>query len=114
MAKVNHIKTDLQNVATLEDLRRYTALALNGILAQFNGKIDFGDNVRTSGPIAISFVTPNATVSVNHTLGRTPIGYFVSGQDAAGSVLLANQASWTANTVFLTASAAMNAQVMLF
>lgn len=110
MAKVNNVQTMLQNVATWEDARRYVSEALTSILTQFNGKIDFGDNIRSAGPITVSFPNSSAVLAVSHSLGRIPTGYIILTQSAAGNVLVpagANYA-WTSSFMFLQASAAMN------
>lgn len=114
MARINNTQPGLQNVATIEELKRFTAMTLNAIIDQFNGKVDFGDNIRTSGPLDVAFVTPGVAVKVNHTLGRTPVGYLVSSQDAAGNILRPATPAWNATSIFLSASSAMNAELMLF
>ena len=59
------------------------ALNLKGIL---NRGISFDDNVDCRRVSVTSHVTPGTEFSIAHTLGKTPIGYLVYGQNGAGSV----------------------------
>lgn len=116
MARINNTQPSLQNSKTFQEVARYAALTLGAILDQVNGKLDFGDNVRTSGPTSVAFIAANAPVKIAHTLGRIPMGYFVTSQDAAGNVLVpvGNGVTWNATNIFLSASAIMNADVLIF
>lgn len=116
MARVNNISTLIQGVNSIEGLRRFVANALDSILTQFNGKLDFGDNVRTFGPVSIEF-TGTLPTKVNHGLGRTPIGYFIVGLDAAAIIYNPDRTSfpWTDTQIFLQSNTAnITAQVLIF
>lgn len=116
MGRVNNISTLIQGVETIADLRRFLANAMDSILTQLNGKLDFGDNIRTFGPTNVLFSTTLPT-KINHGLGRTPIGYFVTSLDAAAIIYVPNQTSfpWTDTQVFLQSNTAnLNAAILLF
>lgn len=116
MARVNNISTLIQGVNSIEGLRRFVANALDSILTQFNGKLDFGDNIRSFGPVAVEF-SNTLPMKINHGLGRTPIGYFVVGLSAAAIVFNPDRASfpWTDTQIFLQSNtASIDAQILIF
>ena len=115
MARVNNIQTDLQNVGTIEALRRFVGAALNSIVLQMNGKLDIVDNLRASGPLNVSIPSANTPVKIVHNLNRDPIGYWVVGQDAAVSVYYPSQAvyPWTPQQIYLSASGAVNLTIFV-
>lgn len=115
MARITNISTLIQGIKTIDDLRRFVASALDSILTQLNGKLDFGDNIRTFGPVTVTF-SNTLPMKINHGLGRTPIGFFVTYLDRAAIIYVPNQTSfpWTDTQVFLqsnTASAVANIMV---
>lgn len=112
MARVNSVSTLVQGLKSVPDLARFVASALDAILTQFNGKIDFGDNVRTFGPVTVVFSTTLPT-KINHELGRTPVGYFITSADRVVSVYTPNKTSfpWNDTQIFVqsnTASASVD------
>lgn len=113
MARVNNIQTDLQNVKDVPTLARFVGSALASLLAQFNGKVDVGDNIRASGPFTIGFLSANTAIKIPHSLARPPIGYWVMQQDAVGSIYSPNQVTfpWNDSQIYLAASAPMTAVV---
>lgn len=115
MARVNNIPTNLQSLKEVPNLARFTSAAIDSIVSQVNGKLDFVDNVRVSGPLAVAFTTPNVAVKVIHFLGRQPVGYLVIGQDAAASIYFPSLVTfpWTSTQIYLSASAIVNAQVFV-
>lgn len=76
---------DLQNVKTLEDLKRYVTIFLGQVSDAINGKISVVDNIRGQ-IIAVTFPVANVTVQVAHTLGATPVGYLAISADSALSL----------------------------
>lgn len=115
MARVNNVQYDLQNVTQTQVLARFVGAAFNSILLQLNGKLDFGDNIRCSGPLTVGFTTSSDPVKIPHSLGRQPLGYLVIQQDAAASIYSPNQNMypWNATQIYLSASAAVNAQIFV-
>jgi len=83
---------------------------------EFNGKLDFGDNIRSFGPVTAEFSNTLPT-KINHGLGRTPIGYFVVGLDAAAIVFNPDRTSfpWTDTQIFLQSdTASISARILIF
>lgn len=115
VARVNNIQTDLQNVSTIESLRRFVGAALNSIVLQMNGKLDVVDNLRAFGPVQVFFSSTNTPTKVVHGLGRQPLGYWLIQQDAAGSVFVPDQDMypWTPTQIYLSSSAIMNVSVFI-
>jgi hypothetical protein len=108
MGRINTVATLLQKVATLEDLRRFSGAALDAILTQLNGKIDFGDNIRADGPVELE-LTASTPTRVFHNLGRAPIGYLIVEQSAHGSVIhpTGSEFEWTSQQIFIQSSVDM-------
>lgn len=115
MGRINNISTAVQSVQTLEDLRRYVAAALEAIVIQINGKLTFGQNVQTFGPVTASFdsITPTKII---HGLGRVPQGYIVTSVDSINILTKPDVTlyPWTSTQIFLTGFAPGNADVLLF
>lgn len=93
----------MQSVETIEELRRFVSRSLEAITGQFNGRVDFGDNVRSS---TVTVLLRNEPTSVPHSLGRVPQGYIVIGQNAVGTVFRPSSAlfPWTETQLFLQSS----------
>lgn len=49
--------------------------------------------------------------TVNHTLGRVPLGFIITSRDSAATVY---NTAWDSTTVSLTASASLNATIYFF
>lgn len=116
MARVNSVSTLIQGLKSVPELSRFVASALDAILTQFNGKIDFGDNVRTFGPVTVVFSNTSPT-KINHELGRTPVGYFVTSTDQVVSVYTPNKTSfpWTDTQIFIQSNTAgASVDVLIF
>ena len=111
MAKLKSIQS-CSNVATWQDLRRYSSQALSEIIDEINGQIDVIGNLRTS---QISVVFPGAGVQVKapHALERAPAGYFVSGLSAPVIVYNGTDAA-TSSEIYLRANGAATATVVVF
>ncbi len=115
MARVNNISTAVQNVKTLEDLRRYVASALDAIVAQFNGKLDFGDNIRSFGPVSI-LVNSAAPTKVIHGLGRVPQGYIATSMDIVNVLTTPDKTlyPWTSTQLFVQGLADGTVEILIF
>lgn len=95
------------------DIPRYASMNFAAIGNALNGNVEFGANIRSS-TTAVAFLAASTVVEVPHTLGRIPQGYIVIGQDAAGSILTSQLTNpWTASKIYLNASAAMNATLII-
>jgi hypothetical protein len=97
-------------------LTEQAAAALSGYLATFatkiNGNISLGDGVQSSRAgnldaqwLSHFFLTADAEEQLPHDLKRVPVGYWVVGQDKAGSVYVSNKGGWGNDRFFLKASA---------
>lgn len=109
------MKAVIQNISNMEgdDVARYASTNFDAIGLALNGNIEFGANIRSSTSIAV-FLVAGQVVAVPHKLGRTPQGYFVIKQDAAGSVLTSELTNpWTSTVIYLNASAAMTATLII-
>lgn len=115
MGRLNNLSTNLSNTDDA-GLRQFLSNALSQIIAVINGKLDFSDNVRTDGPISVTFVDTAVPVRIPHGLGRTPIGFWTSSIGAANIVYVPNKTSfpWTANQIYLQCNGILTAQVMIF
>lgn len=104
--------TNVSNVSNV-DLPRFCSINFEAIATQLNGNLEFGANVKAS-PTVVVFPSASQVVAVPHTLGRTPSGYLVIKQDVAGSVLTSESTNqWTASVIYLNASAAMTATLII-
>lgn len=59
---------------------------VQNLIAILDHGISFNDNMDVSQVSVTTHATPGTEFSVAHTLGKTPTGYIVCGQSAAGSV----------------------------
>lgn len=114
MARINNIQTNLQSVLDIPALRRFVGAALDSMVTQLNGKLDFGDNIRCVGPLSV-VLSGTDPVKVPHTLGRQPLGYLVIQQDAGQTIYAPNQVMypWTPTQIYLVATGSVNAQVFV-
>lgn len=80
----------VSNVASWQDLRRYVDIALNRIVSEFNGNINFVDNIAASGPLFASFTASAVPVTITHSLGKVPTGFLLVSTDAPISVYAYN------------------------
>lgn len=115
MAKVTNALPDVQNCKSIEELRRFTAAALNAILLQLNGKLDFGDNIRTSGPLPV-VLSGTAPTKVFHTLNRVPQGIITTSIDGANVVITPDKTlyPWTSTQLFVQGISDGNAEILVF
>lgn len=111
----------ISNSSTLEELIRFTSVALERLQTIINGNINYGDNIAGKADLlnnvnvqVITIVFPSATtVAAAHTLGSVPRGYIKAGASAAMSLSNGNQPN-TASTIYIASSAAGTAKVMVF
>lgn len=101
----------LSNLKTIEDLTRYTSAFASEVGQIVNSNLTFNDNF-LAVTLSFVFTASSTTVGIQHGLGKIPSGYIVIGTDAAMSVFDGNQEN-TASTIFLQASAAGTARVLV-
>lgn len=102
------LPTQLQGVAKLEDLRRFTTAALEQIRRIVNGRLAFTENIRATGPLTV--VLGTSEVAIGHNLGELPTGVLVVRLSANAAVYDGTTA-WTADTIYLRASSAVTAVI---
>ena len=107
---------NLSQVEGIDDLRRYLAIFLSKLPTILNGQITFGDNIRSSSVLTVTFDSASQVVGVTHNLGYTPEGYLVVYQSAAVIVYAADYGAypWNNSQIFLTANGAATAKVIVF
>lgn len=103
------------NVKDWMGLRRFTSNFLELLPPILNGGIEFGKNIRSDGPLQFTITEANQVVPLAHTLGFIPMGYLLIYQTTNAVVFVADESTypWTETTVYLTASAAVRARVIL-
>lgn len=106
----------ISQVDSLDDLKRYLAIYLAKLPQVLNGQVTFGDNIRSAGPLTVTFDYSGQVVAVNHNLNYVPAGYWVVYQNAAVIVYAADFGAypWTNTQIFLTANGAAIAKVIVF
>ncbi len=77
----------------------------NRLVAILNRGIKFSDNVDCVLVTLTSSATPDDSNTVDHTLGKIPVGYIVYSQDKAGSLYLGGTA-WTTTNIYLKCNVA--------
>ena len=109
MAKIN-AKVELHNIETLEELVRFSSIALANIRDQVNGNLTFQDNI-SNRIIGATFVSANTTLQIQHSLGRVPL-MWLTGNVSADSVIYQTREA-DQDFVYLAASAACGAKILL-
>ncbi len=103
---------DLSNLGVTEDLNRFLSQSVKAIIEILNGRVSFIDNTDTQIVTAI-FSTANRTVAIPHTLRRNPTGY-ITVSLSANMVIFNGDSSNTESLIYLRASAAGTAKLLLF
>jgi hypothetical protein len=81
------------------------ARVLAGNISFGQSNTDAGKNTDTVYASGTSNATQNAAFSVNHQLGRIPVGFHVINKDKAGD-FYASGTAWTATTISLKCTVA--------
>lgn len=109
MAAIN-AKVDLGNVKSVDELKRYTSIALRDIQTQMNGNLTFGANIKCRF-LDVQFNTANFMTPVPHGLGQVPV-MWTSGNISASSVVYQTQSA-DATNLYLAASAVCSVRIMV-
>lgn len=110
MGKVT-ASTDIDQVKE-EDRARFTDLALQDIVAQINGELTFGENIKCRF-LSVTFSSANTEVQVSHTLGKVPRGYLCFSSSAAARVYDGDSDS-TSSAIFLKSDAPATVGLIVF
>lgn len=97
----------------VEDFMRFVSAFLGSLVDEFNGKIDFVQNIRASGIHSVTFTSGSDIQSVDHKLGRVPSGWLLINLSTTGSIFKPSgaQYEWTSSTIYLQASNSTVAQI---
>lgn len=94
----------LQNVADLDDLKRFVGSFCEELAREFNGRVTFGDNIQASGPHTVTF-SAAGEMEVTHDLRTVPLGFIVINKTATCDVWKGST-TWTETKIYLQSSAA--------
>lgn len=95
-----------------EELGRYADIFCQDVVQVVNGGLTFGDNFNAK-TLSVTFPSANGTVAVIHGLGRVPAGYMVQSL-TANMVIFNGTSGNTAQTLYLQASAAGTASILVY
>jgi hypothetical protein len=106
------IPATVSNAESWQELQRYVAQSIDAIASLLNGRVGFIDNCQVSY-VTVVFPSASTTISVDHTLGVQPTGYIVVGKNAGAHVFDGDTAN-TTSKLYVQASAAMTARLLVF
>ena len=110
MSRVNR-SAEIQNLTTLDDVKRFVNSWLTNITDNINGNLEFDINLRTT-TVTVVFVQANVDVGIFHGLNKSPNGYFKASSSAA--LTLYDGAGLTTNKVIYLRSSAVGTAKILF
>ena len=112
MAKVGVFST-LSNIRSVSEFMRFASTLMTKLTTEFNGQIDFVENIRAAGPYEIEFPDSSTVKTIEHNLGRLPDGFLVIDRDASAVIYRPSDARYefTDKKIFLKASAAATATI---
>jgi hypothetical protein len=84
MGKIKAV-TDVGNVESIENLRRYLQQTLSLIVETINGNLELNDNIKLK-IVEINFVESNVDTSIAHGLNKIPTGFIQIGSNVASIV----------------------------
>lgn len=93
---------DFQNTST-DKLAVVVTRFLKLLVTQFNGNVQFTQNIKSSSLLTAKFTAANTDLVITHDLGQLPVGYLVVGLSAA-MVVYTGSVAWTSNTICLRSS----------
>lgn len=89
----------LETKNTMEGFLR----AIKDIKQILLGRITFGDNIQSYGPLEVTVADADTDIGIAHSLGRIPTGFFAYGEDVA-TIIYASSIPWTASQITLKSS----------
>lgn len=75
-------KTDFHHAKDLPELARFSSQFATGVEAILNGRIEFGENIR-SQTVSVTFPQANVDVAVRHKLNKIPVNFLVVNKSQA-------------------------------
>lgn len=105
---------NISNIETLPDLVRILSIIFDDLLTQFNGKLDFDENIRTK-LVSTTFPIANQSLTIVHNLQRTPQGYINVGSNVPATLYNSNGAGdFTDTVIILKSTAVARVQLLIF
>ena len=104
--------TDLGEVQTIEELKRFVSIALTDHARILNGMISFSDNLQPN-LISATFLAANTETSFPHNLGKVPRGY-IPVSLSANMVVYDGSTKNDSNRFYLKANATGVAKLWVF
>lgn len=104
----------VNNAKGLDDLRKHVSNFFDLLIPIINGNIEFGSNIRSAFGAA-TITVAGEVVAIPHNLPFIPQGFLVMHQDSGAVVYAANAGAypWTTSNIYLTASSAVTAKVII-
>jgi len=93
---------DFQNTPT-DKLSVVVTRFLKLLVTQFNGNVQFNQNIKSSSLLTANFTAINTDLVITHNLGQLPVGYLIVGLSAA-MIVYTGSVAWTSNTICLRSS----------
>lgn len=103
----------INNQQDLSGLRRITQVFAKAVELLLNGNVTFQDNFR-GNTVTGEFLAANGDIQINHGLTFIPTGYIVTSKDSDFNVYDGSVDVFTRTFITLRASAAGNAQILVF
>lgn len=94
---------DLQH-SKPEQLSVYVTRFFKQLLTQFNGNIQFKQNLKSSSILTVAFAAVVTDNTISHDLGQTPVGFIVVNSNVAMNIYQGSQA-WSATSITLQSTA---------
>lgn len=111
MGKVQS-SSKIENLPDLDEVKRYTSIALDDIIDNINGNLTVRDNLSMK-LVSATFTASNTEIVVAHGLGRTPQGYLVASLTGAATIYDGVSENNMTN-YFLRSSAVCGARILFF
>lgn len=111
MAKV----TQNDRLGTIKDpleFIRQAATLLSDIVLMINGKIEFGDNIK-SQVVSVSFTASDTDTAVNHGLNKTGVNYFPTTKNVTCDIYSGNRSA-NNQTIYLRSTQVASVTLVLF
>jgi hypothetical protein len=102
-------------LANLKDAEffRFASAFVSDITTQFNGNLQFVENLRAAGVYRIEISNSSEVLKVSHSLGRVPTGFLVVRAFGAQVIYSADEDSypWTTSELYLMAGGSVTADI---
>lgn len=110
MAKIRE-SFDVGKITEIESFMRFVSTVLKALGLQINGGLEFGENIKST-IVDVVFPAGQVEVAITHGLGRIPIGFLIANRSTAANIY-SGTSKWTSKIIYLRASSAVNAKVVV-